>query len=166
MDIEDMPAPLLRLKILIWVHSAIGAALGLAFLGTVLAGSQYEWLPIGILGCVVVWMLGFGPIRRKAAELSPMDRVPPKDLPSWIVPAMAVGAFLSPLSLAAGPAGGLTFLASLLLLGTIVVRRVTCRSLDLQVHEKTWGGVVIVLVLGLLWNFGFMMFLFVSLGHP
>lgn len=132
-----MSERLLRLKIHIWVHSAIGAAL-LVGLPTLAFGADRPELSFGVLPGLFIWSFGFGPLRRKASALSPQDRIPARGLPAGITCLLALGAFMSPFGLAY-PFGGWIVAAWLLLGATIVLRWLISRRLAISVHGATWG---------------------------
>lgn len=133
---DDLPEPLLRLKIHIWVHSAIGAAL-LVGLPTVALVNDRQEFAIGVLPALFVWSFGYGPLRRKAVQLAPEDRIPAKGLPPWITSLLILGGFLSPFWL--GHPLGAWVVAPWLLFGTtIALRWLISRKLAIPVHGETW----------------------------
>jgi len=146
--IEDLPAPLLKLKVLIWVHSVIGVALIGGLIATI--GSRQEGLAVGVLACMVAWMVGLGSLRRKAEDLAPEDLVAPKGLPAWIPPVVAGNGLLAPLWLANALAPWMAG-AWISLGATIVLRWLISRSLAISVHRKSWGRMLLALSTPLLW---------------
>jgi hypothetical protein len=156
MDTE-LPAPLLRLKVLIWIHAAIGAAL-LVGLPAVALATDHKELAIGVLPGLFIWSFGFAPLRKKVDELAPEDRASPRGLPPWILCLLAMGGFLSPLWLAA-PLGEWVGAAWLLLGVTVALRWMISRRLSIAVHRPTWG----LILGGLLGGMFFVFLLFVIL---
>ena len=127
-----------------------------------IAGGHKEFA-IAVLPCIVVWMLGFAPMRKKAAELAPEDRVPPRGLPLWIPLLMGLGGFLAPLWLVS-PLGGWVAAAWLLPGGTIALRWLISVNLDIPVHRKTWGGILVGLSAGIVWLFIIFLIVVGSMG--
>jgi len=140
---DDLPAPLLRLKILIWVHSALGALLLLGLpVATALTG--HGEFASAVLPCLAVWGLGYRSLQTKAAELAPEDRVPGPGLPSWVPVLVAGGAFLSPLWFAS-PFGPWVAVSWVLFGATIAIQWGISNKLGIPVHRRIWTGMLLSL---------------------
>ena len=143
MDPAIGSTPLFRLKLLIWIHSAVGAALLVGLPAAAIATERKE-LAIGVLPALVVWCFGYRPLRKKAAELGPEDRIPAKGLPAVMTLLLAMGALLSPFWLSP-PWGGWVVGAWALFGVTIVLRWVISRRLAIPVDSNTWGAILLPL---------------------
>lgn len=141
--IDEVPAALLRLKILIWAHSALGALLLLGIPAVALV-TRNDDLVLGILPCLAVWGIGYGSLRKKAAELAPEERVALNGLPLWAPPLVAVSSLLSPIWFST-PFGAWVVGAWLLLAATIAIQWGLSNSLGIPVHRKAWGGMLFAL---------------------
>ena len=154
----EPPAAILRVKILIWVHSSLGALLLLGIPTVVLVTGNDDLL-LGVLPCLALWGGGYGSLRKKAAELAPEERVALNGLPLWVPPLVAVSSLLSPIWFST-PFGGWVVGAWLLLAATIAIQWGLSNSLGIPVHRKAWAGMLFALglpfVLGLMF---FLMFL-------
>jgi hypothetical protein len=159
---RDSVSPLIRLKILIWVHSAIGGFLLVGLPALALATDRKE-LAVGSLPGIFIWCFGYGALRNKAVELAPEDRVPPKGLPLWVPLLVAIGAFLSPVWLAS-PLRAWVAAAWIFLAVTIAIRWGISRSLDLPVHRKTWGGLLVALSIPLVFALFILVMVMAYLG--
>jgi hypothetical protein len=146
---HELPAPLVRLKIMIWVHSGLGAMLGAGFLAATFF-SEYRGYVAGLILCIIAWCAGLRPLWKKAAEMAPEDRVPPRGLPPWVPLLMGMGSFMTPLWLAS-PMGIWVAGAWLLLGVTIAIRWIMSNAVGLPVHRMTWGSILIVMALGFWW---------------
>jgi len=149
-DLRRRP-DLVRLHVLVWIHSAVGVALagGLLFFANV----HKEPLAIGILGCAMPWMLAFLPLRRRARTIPPEDRIAAPALSRKLLVGLAIGQALAGLSTLAAPPGGILIIpADVVLVGVVLLRWVICDGLDLPFHRRSWEILVVVLVFGGIWN--------------
>jgi len=140
---DEIPAPLLRLKILIWVHSALGALLLLGLPAATFLTQHVEFAG-AVLPCLAGWTLGCRALRNKAAELAPEDLVPGPGLPLWVPLLVALGAFLSPLWFAS-PFGPWVAVSWVLLAATIAIQWGISHSLGIPVHRRVWAGMLVSL---------------------
>lgn len=143
--IDEIPAALLRLKTLIWVHSALGALLVLGLpIATVV--THHGEFASAVLPCLAVWGLGYRSLQTKASDLAPEERVPMNILPLWVPPLVAVGSFLCPLWFMT-PFGAPVLGAWVLLAATIALQWGISTSLGVPVHRRAWSGMLFALCL-------------------
>ena len=140
---DGLPAALLQLKMLIWVHSAFGALLLLGIPAVALV-TRNDDLVLGILPCLAVWGGGYGLLRKKATELAPEERVAVNGLPLWVPPLVAVSSLLSPIWFST-PFGAWVVGAWLLLAATIAIQWGLSNGLGIPVHRKAWGAMLFAL---------------------
>jgi len=143
--------PLGRLRLLIWTHSVIGTALAGAVFGlaTIAPNAPYA---VGLMGCGVAWMLGFGPLRVQAEALAPEDRREPDAHPRWVPRILILQQLLAPAGSLLSPWGYLSLPADLLAGATIVVSLALHNALNLPVNRGDWGRLVAILAFGFTWN--------------
>jgi len=159
---DDIPAPLLRLKILIWVHSALGALLMLG-IPVATAFTGHGEFASAVLPCLAVWGLGYRSLRTKAADLAPEDRVPVPGLPLWVPPLVAAGSFLSPLWFAS-PFGPFVAASWVLLGATIAIQWGISSSLRIPVHRRAWAGMLGALSIPVVFGLLILLLMAVSVG--
>jgi len=160
--IDDVPPALLRLKTLIWVHSALGALLLLG-LPTATYLTHHGAFASAVLPCLAVWGMGYRTLQTKAADLAPEERVPMNSLPLWVPPLTAVGSFLCPLWFVT-PFGGLVAGSWILLAATIAIQWGISNSLGIPVHRRAWGGMLFALGLPFMLAVAFGALFLISMG--
>jgi hypothetical protein len=147
---SDVATPLQQLRRLIWIQSAVGAAIAGAifFFAMVLPAEPYA---VGLMVAGVFWLFGFRGLRRRAALLGGEHPEAPPIHPK-ILAALALVELLAPASSLTGRWGALIVPANLLAGATIALYVLTCNGLDLPVHRRSWGVVFFSLALGTVWN--------------
>jgi len=139
-----------KVKALIWVHSAIGAVLVIAFFA-VMSRDLHASYPI--LACGVGWFLGMIAIERRAAALTPADRVPATGLPGWLLALFAVGQVGS-LAVPAIPHLKLMIVAYFFAIGTLLCRGFLSVTMNIPIHGRTWTACMLLLTVGLFRHLG------------
>jgi hypothetical protein len=144
MDGAIETTPLFQLKLRIWIHSAIGAAL-LVGLPAVALGTDHTQVAIGVLPGLLIWSFGYSPLRKKAQELTPEGRRDAQRLPPESPLLVCIGAFLSPLWLTWSH-GGWIAAAWIFLAATIILRWLISHNLDIPVDRRSWGCMLTALL--------------------
>jgi len=143
----DRPEPLLRLKVLIWIHSVIGAALAMGFFAAVVTGR-----PDSIIGGVVfsgiLWCIGLAPLSKKAKALDLPDRKSSPGLPDEVLAVWFLAELLSLCLWWVRDEGAYLFLAHLFAGITVLLRGFISFAFDVPIGRRTWGVSLTILLIG------------------
>ena len=150
-ETTGLPTPLLRVKAWIWVHSAIGAALVIAFFAA--ASKDLAW-SVPIVGCGIGWFLALRPIEKRASALTAANRAPATGLPGWLLALFAVGQILGLVVRAPHP--GWLVIGHLFIGGTLLCRGFLSVCMDVPIHGRTWNACMLLLGVGLVRQFWIM----------
>ena len=144
---QNLPAPVLRIKTLIWVHSLIGAALKVGFFA-VLASGMDPWLAAGIVACSLVWAAALLPLEKWASNIPPKDLVNPAGLPGRLLAVCAV-VQLGGMAFGRTAYDGLLAIAYTVALVTLLARAIISPALGVPIHRKTWTTCMFLMGVGL-----------------
>lgn len=149
-----MPTSVLHLKALIWAHAVLGVVLfaGLCFL-------SFLWSPndglvgLAFIGLGVLWLLGIAPLRRKALTLPDevFESVPPP-IPGRALWILGIGQFLSVGSVFLSEFAALIVPLDFLACAAIIAFVMMSDILNLPLHRDSWGKLLAILFLGMVWN--------------
>lgn len=143
---DEIPAPLLRLKTLIWGHSLLGAVLLVAYF--LVLGKEVRLLP-GVLVCWLIWIGALRLLSRQASKLTPAARGFAAGLPRWFLGSCAV-AQVAGLFLGWGSHEGWLAVAYLTAGITLLVRESISAALEVPMHRRSWATCLLLVGFGLL----------------
>jgi len=145
------------LRVLVWIHAVTGIVL--AFGGVTAAlQMQSELLGAGTLVAGILWLLGYGPLRRRAERFTEEARQQPETTLPWLPKALGIAQLSGAVLTVITAMGSAIILANVALILAIMVYVLCCHGMDVRVDSKYWGLVLGILALGIAGNFAGLVF--------
>lgn len=150
-DVDRGGQRLRELRLLIWIHAALGVALagGVFWFALTAPSTPYA---AGLMGVGVPWLLAIAVFRSKAARFTPEERRDFRPLPAVPLRLLKIVQAVSPLLWFTGPGAALLLVANFAAMTVIFVHWMICEGLNVGIDKDYWRGALLTLACGIGWN--------------
>lgn len=145
------------LRGLLWLHTVTGVAL--AFGGVSLALLfDSERLAVGTLVIGILWLLGYGQLRRRAGGFDEEVRQQPEATLPWLPRSAGILQVAGGVWTLITPWGGILVVTDLALILAVMIYVLGCHGMEVRVDTRYWGLILAILGFGILGVFAALLF--------